>query len=96
MAEVILSVFPIAWILGRADCFTAHDHPRTAAPPRPVHAPCLPAGARRVRTRRSAGSIHWRAHSASNRPWLPPKYNGLSFGYKRSASMAPPMFTAGA
>jgi phosphatidylglycerol:prolipoprotein diacylglycerol transferase len=27
LADVVMSVFPIAWILGRAGCAMAHDHP---------------------------------------------------------------------
>jgi phosphatidylglycerol---prolipoprotein diacylglyceryl transferase len=32
-ADVVLSVFPVAWIFGRAGCAVAHDHPGIRAEP---------------------------------------------------------------
>jgi phosphatidylglycerol:prolipoprotein diacylglycerol transferase len=31
-ADIVLSVFPVAWIFGRAGCSVVHDHPGKAAP----------------------------------------------------------------
>jgi phosphatidylglycerol---prolipoprotein diacylglyceryl transferase len=33
LCDLILSVFPVAWIFGRAGCTTAHDHIGAVAPP---------------------------------------------------------------
>src|SRR5205823_12801881 len=31
-ADLILSVFPVAWVFGRAGCSVVHDHPGAKAP----------------------------------------------------------------
>jgi phosphatidylglycerol:prolipoprotein diacylglycerol transferase len=31
LVEVVLSVFPVAWVFGRAGCAVVHDHPGTKA-----------------------------------------------------------------
>ncbi|MCL2725794.1 MAG: prolipoprotein diacylglyceryl transferase [Polyangiaceae bacterium] len=33
LADLILSVFPVAWIFGRSGCAVVHDHPGAHAPP---------------------------------------------------------------
>jgi phosphatidylglycerol:prolipoprotein diacylglycerol transferase len=33
LADLVLSVFPVAWIFGRGGCAVAHDHPGIAAEP---------------------------------------------------------------
>ncbi len=37
-ADLVLSVFPVAWIFGRAGCAVAHDHPGVVADPGAVFA----------------------------------------------------------
>ena len=33
LCDLILAVFPVAWIFGRSGCTVAHDHPGALAPP---------------------------------------------------------------
>lgn len=42
-ADVILSVFPVAWIFGRSGCSLAHDHPGVSAPDGALLAVAYPA-----------------------------------------------------
>jgi phosphatidylglycerol---prolipoprotein diacylglyceryl transferase len=46
MTDVIMSVFPIAWIFGRMGCAVVHDHPGRLAPPDSWLAVAYPGGAR--------------------------------------------------
>jgi phosphatidylglycerol---prolipoprotein diacylglyceryl transferase len=46
LADVILSVFPVAWIFGRAGCAVAHDHPGLPAPASSWLAVAFPGGPR--------------------------------------------------
>jgi phosphatidylglycerol---prolipoprotein diacylglyceryl transferase len=43
--DVILSVFPVAWVFGRAGCSSVHDHPGAVAPPGAPLAVAFPSAA---------------------------------------------------